>query len=99
MVMNKNLHITAFLDKPDLLEDMVERLAYRHNDSGYVSMQVPRPWKAIESSSTEAFVSGTMQIAFNEKERISMPFITSFLFSCAHASKNPYKLYWSLSLN
>ena len=97
--MNNNLHITASLDKPDLLENMVEKLAYRHNDSGYAKMQVPKPWKAIESSSTEIYVSGVMQIAFSEKERISMPFITSFLFSCAKTKNDPYKLYWSISLS
>lgn len=97
--MNNNLHISAFLDKPDLLEEMVERLASRPNAVETHPIGVPKPWKAIESSTTETFVSGTMQIAFNEKERIRMPFTTSFLFSCAHTYKDPYKLYWSQSLN
>ena len=97
--MKNNLHVTAFLDKPELLDVMVERLAYRHNDTGFTKVMVPKPWKAIESSSTEAYVSGSMQIAFSEKERVIMPFITSFMFSCAKTNNDGYKLYWSNSLS
>ena len=31
--MKKNLHLTATLDQPELLEDMVEKLATRHYET------------------------------------------------------------------
>ena len=33
--MKNTLHITAAIDQPGFLADMVEKLAYRRNDLGY----------------------------------------------------------------
>lgn len=96
--MNKLLHISTMLDQPALLEDMIEKLAYRRNDIGYSYEILPYSHKAIETSSTETFVSGTISIEDNE-EMINMPFITRFVFTCVKGKNDPYKLAWSSSLS
>ena len=100
--MDKSLHITAVFDKPDLLENLVEKLADRRYDIGYSNEVVPNEWKAIETSSTETFVSGTLAfsgVMDNDDASINMPFITSFLFTCIKGKERPYKLEWSTSLS
>ena len=96
--MNNTLHITATLDQPGFLEDLVEKLAYRRYDIGYSHEAMPQNWEAMEASSTETYVSGT--VAIEEKdELINMPFITCFLFTCTKVKDRSYKLAWSASLS
>lgn len=98
MVMNKFLHISANLDQPVLLENMVEKLAQRHYDTGYAKAEVPKNQQAIDTSSTQTYVSGTVAIEENN-ELINMPFITCFLFTCVKEKNGEYKLAWSSSLS
>ena len=97
-VMNKSLHIQTTLDQPDLLEDLVEKLACRRYDIGYGKQKMPLNYKALETSSTETFASGTVTFQDNNED-INMPFITSFLFTCVKTEHDPYKLAWSFSLS
>ena len=60
---------------------------------------MPKGLKAIETSSTETYVSGTMAIDAGNDEHIKMPFITSFLFTCIKGKTEPYQFIWSSSLN
>lgn len=96
--MKKALHITAMLDQPGLLEDMVEKLAHRRYDTGYSHAAVPSFFKAVETSTTETYVSGAVGLADND-ETINMPFITRFLFTCTKGKGGDYKLGWVTSLN
>jgi len=96
--MNNSIHITATLDQPNLLEFMVERLAYRRYDIGYGSQKVPENTEALETSSATIYLSGTVAVA-EQKEEINMPFITSFLFTCIKGTDGIYKLAWSSSLS
>ena len=97
--MNNTLHITASFDQPQLLENMVEKLAYRRYDMGYSKEKMPGGWQANETSSVEAYVSGTIAFDINNKEKIKMPFITCFLFTCTRGKKEPYTLNWGISLS
>lgn len=97
--MKKNLHLTASVDKPDLLEDMVEKLATRRYDIGYSRAKVPNSWKALDSSSIESYMSGTIEFDYNETQRIRIPYITCFLFSCTKSNNDPYDVSWSISLS
>ena len=97
--MNNTLHISAALDQPELLENMVEKLAYRTYDIGYGKALVPKSLQAIETSSAEIYVSGTVEFIFKKDERIRIPFITNFLFTCTKGKNDPYKLTWSMSLS
>ena len=102
--MKQTLHITAAFDQPEFLHNLVEQLAYRRYDLGYGKEKLPEGLTALETSSTETYVSGTlaMDLSVNEKTRedhIDLPFITSFLFTCIKGEKEPYQLIWSSSLS
>ncbi|RYF86241.1 MAG: hypothetical protein EOO00_13405 [Chitinophagaceae bacterium] len=96
--MKQDLHITAEFDQPLFLESLVEKLAYRRYDIGYVNALVPDTNAAIDTSSTETFTSGTVAIEDNG-EMINMPFITRFLFTCTRKENEAYRLSWSVSLS
>ncbi len=102
-IMKTPLHISASFDQPELVQNLVERLAYRRYDLGYGNLDMPVGLKAVETSSTETYVSGTIALDFNEKgykkEHINMPFITCFLFTCIKGKSDPYQLIWSCSLS
>ncbi len=98
--MKKLLHINAHFDEPQFLQNLVERLAYRRYDLGYGSEKMPEGYLALESSSTETYVSGTVDLNQEEEEgSIHMPFITSFLFTCIKGNYEPYQLIWASSMN
>ncbi len=97
--MKKHLHISATFDEPAFVQNLVERLAYRRYELGYGNVKVPRGLKAIETSSTETYVSGTLAIDMTDEEPINMPFITCFIFTCVKGKTEPYQLIWSSSLN
>jgi hypothetical protein len=97
--MKKDLHLTASVDKPDLLEDMVEKLATRRYDIGYSRASVPNTWQAVDSSSIESYMSGTVEFDYNDRQRIRIPYITCFLFSCTKSKNDPYDVRWSISLS
>lgn len=96
--MKKRINITASFDKPDLLECMIEELAYRRNETSTCEAIVPGSVQAISTSSTETYVSGTVE--FNDKKDVMrIPFITSFLFTCIRGTNEGYKLNWAISCN
>jgi hypothetical protein len=102
--MKQTLHISAAFDQPEFVQNLVERLAYRRYELGYGNEKMPLGFKALETSSTETYVSGTMAIDFptdteTGEERINMPFITCFLFTCIKGKTDPYQLIWSSSMN
>jgi hypothetical protein len=98
--MKQHLHISAAFDEPAFIQNLVERLAYRRYEFGFNKKRMPRGQKALETSSTEAYVSGTLAIDFeNGEEHINMPFITCFIFTCIKGNSEPYQLIWSSSLN
>jgi hypothetical protein len=97
--MKKDLHISASFDEPEFVQNLVERLAYRRYELGFSKQQMPRGLKALETSSTETYVSGTLALDMENEERINMPFITAFLFTCVKGKTDPYQLIWSASLS
>lgn len=103
-VMKQNLQISAAFDQPEFLQNLVEKLAYRRYEFGFSKMGMPKGLKALETSSTEAYVSGSVGFEIpsedgEESEKINMPFITCFLFTCIKGQGDPYKLIWSTSLS
>lgn len=93
--MKQSLHITAIIDHPGFLEDIVEKLALRHN---YDYHKTPFDKAQLETSSTETYVSGTMVIE-DKDGHINMPFITPFLFTCIKRSEDTYSLEWGISMS
>ena len=97
--MKKDLHLTAKLDQPELLENMVEKLAIRPNEKSATKTRVPKTWQALDTSSIEAYVSGVVEFDYNEDQRIRVPFITCLVFSCTRGGNEPYDLCWTASFN
>ena len=97
--MKNSLLISAFIDRPELLENMVQQLAVKHSDIGYAKARVPGKWKALDTSTIESYVSGNIQMTLPGNEIINMPFTNCFMFTCIKENKNPYKLNWSISLS
>ena len=93
--MKKTLHIKTTIDEEAFLEDMVEKLALRHN---HKKQTVPGITDVLDTSSNETYVSGTVAIETADEE-INMPFITSFLFTCIKISKDTYSLEWGVSMS
>ncbi len=96
--MKKELYISTTLDQPVLLENLVEKLAYRRYDLGFAKAKMPVNFRAIETSSAETYASGTVAITDND-ENINIPFITSFLFTCIKGKDDEYKLTWASSMS
>jgi len=97
--MKKNLHISTKIDKPGLLVNLVEKLAGRfvHNDPGY--SKLPGELVTIGSSSAEVYVSGDLTLKTGKKDRVRIPFITSFYFTCTQSQGLENRLTWSSSLS
>lgn len=96
--MTNAIAITATLVQPRLLTNLVEKLADRRYDLGYCYEKVQLGWQADETSSIEAHVSGDIGISVND-EKINMPFVTSFLFTCTKGKGQDYRLAWISSLS
>jgi hypothetical protein len=90
--------ITATLVQPGLLKNLVEKLAHRRYDLGFCYEKVQIGWQADETSSIEAHVSGDINFSVND-EKINMPFVTSFLFTCTKGKGQDYRLAWISSLS
>lgn len=99
--MKNALHITTTLDHPDLLKNLVEKLAWRRCDAGSDATGLKQR-KLIDTSSTETYVSGTIVLMDeddNSSTCVNMPFITCFLFTCKKEDKDSYNIEWSISLS
>ena len=90
--------VTSHFEEPDLLQVLVERLAEGHCEFGYDLKKMQPGWRAMETSSIEAFVSGNI-ILSDENDLTSIPFVTCFLFGCTKTRRGKYDLIWSSSLS
>ena len=95
---NSVITISATLAEHRLLRSLVEDLADRRYDSGYCLEKVQPGWKAIETSSIEAYVSGDINLS-TETGHFNIPFVTAFLFSCTKGKWLNYNFTWVHSLS
>jgi hypothetical protein len=96
--MKNSLQIVAIIDQPELLEDKIEQLAYRHHDTGYGIQNMPAHRIVLETSSVETHISGNV-VMNNSDEQVSTRFITCFVFTCIKRRGSAYMLEWSSSLS
>jgi len=92
------LEVSVTIDEAPLLKNLVEKLAHRHYDRGYSNQVVPDGWKAIETSSIEAYVSGCMDIQ-EKKGYIALSYTTCFSFTCTKVLGGDNTLVWVNSLS
>jgi hypothetical protein len=92
------LAVSATIDESSLLIDLVEKLANRRSDLGYCNQTAPTGWKAIETSSLEAYVSGNLDI-LNDDKHLALAYTTCFHFTCMKEKNGEYLLSWVSSLS
>ena len=98
--MNNRLNISAVLDEPILLTEIIEQLASCKKAHPFGREIVHPEWKSISTTTTEVFVSGTVALAVKDKMApVSMPFNSNFLFTCTREKKSGFTLEWGLSLS
>ncbi|HRI24515.1 MAG TPA: hypothetical protein PLZ45_07540 [Ferruginibacter sp.] len=97
--MKKDLHLTASVDQPEMMENIIGQLAAREHTGSHSNNLLLPSWKAVDTSSVESYISGRIEFDYNETQRIRIPYITSFLFCCTTLRKNEYALHWSVSLS
>ena len=98
--MNNHLNISAVLDEPMLLTEIIEKLASCKQANKFSREIIHPEWKSIHTASTEVFVSGMMALAVkNDTAPVSMPFNSNFFFTCTREKKTGFKLEWGLSLS
>ena len=98
--MNKLSNISARLDEPVLLTEIVKQLA----DDRFNRRCGPginhHEWATIQVSSIEVYVSG---IVTPESETgykpVHMPFTSNFLFTCIKEDKKCFRLEWGVCLS
>ncbi len=95
---NSTVTITAALQEPRMLKNLVERLAVRNYDADHSFEKLQPGWKAIETSSIEAYVSVDISLSENN-DLFKIPFITCFLFTCIREKEGKYNLRFSNSLS
>lgn len=97
-MMKQILHIAADFDKPELLKSMVEKLVLRRTETNRKQAIAPIEHEALDTSSTEAFVCGSISID-DEGDHVKIPFDSSFLFTCIKGIGGQYEVTWSASLS
>jgi hypothetical protein len=95
---NSPISVVTSLSDSTLLVFLVEKLADRRLSAGYDQEAVQPGWHAIETSSLEAYVSGTTNLSY-DNDAVDAGFTTSFIFSCTKASGKAYSFTWLCSLS
>ena len=91
------LAITASMEETCMLQVLVETLAESKAPAGYGNRSVENGWRAVDTSSLEARVSGEMNLS--QKKTINKHFVTGFMFTCVQGKRGKYDLTWSNSLS
>lgn len=93
-----SLAVSITIDEIPLLKNMVEKLAHRRFDIGYADQPMPEGWQAIDPSSIEAYVSGSLDL-LNKDEQLSLAYTTCFTFTCIKVAGGENTLTWINSLS
>lgn len=93
-----SLKVNLTLDELRFLQGLLENLADRKKDLGFGKEQMPEGYRAIETSSIEAYISGDIKMK-GESDRITSPYITGFLFTCTKRKGSAYGMTWLSSLS
>jgi hypothetical protein len=98
--MNNQLNISALLDEPVLLTQIVEELAACGSKERWGREIIHREWKTIGTASPEVYVSGKIALVTDDgTEVIYMPFESSFIFTCTQEKRGDFEMVWGASLS
>ncbi|MBS1918720.1 MAG: hypothetical protein JST17_00540 [Bacteroidetes bacterium] len=94
---NCTVVISAVLQEPGYLQNLVEKLARRDHDNYNLEL-LGGEWQSILTSSLEGYALGDLVLS-DEKDFINSLFDTCFLFTCTREKENHYKMAWVCSLS
>jgi hypothetical protein len=95
---NTPLSIRVRVSEPYLIQEFVENLSLRCTGSRYPHKKMLPGYRYVDSFTLDAYVSGDLFLS-NYGGAVSIPFHTSFLFTCIKGNKHDYKLTWTNSLS
>lgn len=94
--MKQAVQISAVVDQPQLLEQMVTQLVVNKKGAG-ANDPLPLHLHPFAVASTETFASGAVMLD-DENVHLCIPFITPFLFSCLKKD-GEVRVAWCCSLS
>jgi hypothetical protein len=97
-IQDSPLAITTTLSDELLLTDIVEKLATFRSGLQHGHKKVQAGWESIETSSLEAYVSGSIDLS-SKTDLMHLPFTTCFLFTCTKTKRGNNTLTWATSLS
>lgn len=95
---NHTFSITTTLYQPQVLKQLVEKLAQLQSDIGYCQKEVEPGWVAVETSTITSYVNGDIHLS-DKNEIIHIPFVTCFLYTCQKTKGENYSFAWGSSLS
>ncbi|MEO6406206.1 MAG: hypothetical protein ABIY51_07015 [Ferruginibacter sp.] len=90
--------VDTSVNEPLLMKLIVEELSAKKNYAGMAGLKLDENLVALDSSSHETFVTGNIDFTYSNM-KISLPFMTSFLFSCSKSRRPFFEMQWSMSLS
>lgn len=96
--MKRVLQIETIIDKPQQLDDMVEKLVMRQSNAQTHHKLLFNEWITIDTASAEAHINGTVTVN-DGCEKASPLFTSPFLFSCIKNNLGDYKIEWCVCLS
>jgi len=95
---NLQIEAKSSLIEVGLLLCLVEMLADRRSKTGACHQLVPFGWRAMETSSIEAYVNGNTTIKQDE-DVVRSDFTSSFIFTCSQTEGRDHSFQWLCSLS
>jgi len=92
------LAVYVTIDEARLLKNLVEKLAHRRYEIGYSNERMPSGLRAIDTSTIEAYVAGSMDLQEKEKS-MALSYATCFSFTCTKVFGGDNSLSWVNSLS
>jgi hypothetical protein len=95
---NSRASVTATVDAILFLEGLVKYLARNRNDVSHQLKFTHPGWEAVNTSSVETFVGGSLQLT-DKDIPVKTAFGSSFLFTCTRGFDGEFHVMWSSSLS
>lgn len=90
--------VETSINEPVLMKLIVEVLAAKNHNGGLAGLRIDENLVALDSSSHETYVTGNIDFEYSNM-KISIPFLTAFLFSCIKGKSPYFEMKWSMSLS
>ena len=81
-----------------LMKLIVEELAAKNHRESIAGNRLDENLVALDSSTQETFVTGNIDFEYSNM-KISIPFLTGFLFTCTKSKRSYYEMEWVISLS